>query len=284
MKSPRVAKKWKKRKKRRKKASKKNAVRLILKDKAWKQLSAALKEVLSKRGNPGKLSVRMFIEAVLYIARTGIPWRDLPQFFGNWEAVYMRFRRWEKKGVWRKLWEILQQERFKKAKKLFMDSTIVRAHRHAAGASKKSGGQEAQGLGRSRGGFSTKIHAGTVDENTSVAFVVTAGQRHDSPGFDILIEEVPEDNALEDGIGDKGYDSNHIREELEKRGINPVIPPRKNRNEEIEYDEEKYRLRNQVERFFGKLKEFRRIATRYEKLSRTFLAMIHLVSVFIVTR
>ncbi len=284
MKKPSVAKKRKRRKKRRKKASQKPEVRLILADKAWKRLSEALKEILSKRGNPGKLSVRLFIEAILYIARTGIPWRDLPTYFGNWEAVYMRFRRWEANGIWRKLWEILQEPRFKKAKKIFMDSTIIRAHRHAAGASKKSGGQEAQGLGRSRGGFSTKIHAGCIDESTAVAFVLTAGQRHDSPAFDILIEEVPEDNELEDAMMDKGYDSNHIREELEKRGINPVIPPRKNRKEEIVYDKEKYRLRNQVERFFGKIKEFRRIATRYEKLSRTFMAMVHLVSVFVVIR
>jgi len=274
----------KKRKNRKKKASKKKEVRLILTDKAWGQLSAALAEIRPKSGNPGKLCVRLFIEAVLYIARTGEPWRDLPKFFGNWEAVYMRFRRWEANGTWRRLWELLRQPRFKKAKQIFIDSTSVRAHRHAAGASKKSGGQEAQGLGRSRGGFSTKIHAGCIDESTSVAFALTGGQNHDAPVFDILIEKVPKDNCLEDGVMDKGYDSTHIREKLEQREMNPVIPPRKNRKEEIAYDKEKYKLRNMVERFFGKIKEFRRIATRYEKLSKTFLAMIHLVSVFIMVR
>ena len=274
----------KKRRMRKRKASQNNEVRLILKNKAWKQLAAALDEVRRKVGAPDKLGVRLFIEAVLYLARTGIPWRDLPKFFGKWQAVYMRFRRWEQIGIWQRLWKILQQDRFKRARQIFIDSTTVRAHRHAAGASKKSGGQEAQGIGRSCGGPSTKIHAGCIDESTSVAFVLTAGQCHDAPVFDILIEEVPEDNNLEDGVMDKGYDSNHIREKLEEREMNPVIPPRKNRNEEIAYDKEKYTLRNQVERFFGKIKEFRRIATRYEKLSRTFLAMIHLVSIFVMIR
>jgi len=80
----------------------------------------------------------MFIEAVLYVARTGMPWRDMPAEFGRWDAVYHRFRRWESRGVWRQLWDHLQRGAFKVAKDLFMDSTIVRAHQHAAGALKKT--------------------------------------------------------------------------------------------------------------------------------------------------
>ena len=220
--------KQKKRKSRKKQALKKKEGRLILTNKAWEQLAAALEGIRPKSGAPGKLSVRLFLEAVLYIARTGTPWRDLPKFFGNWQAVYMRFRRWEASGIWCKLWKVLQQDRFKRARQIFIDSTVIRAHRHAAGAPKKSGGQEAQALGYSCGGFSTKIHAGCIDESTSVAFVLTKGQAADAPVFDVLIEEVPEDNSLEDGVMDKGYDSAHIREELEKREMNPVIPPRKN--------------------------------------------------------
>ena len=77
---------------------------------------------------------------------------------------------------------------------------------------------------------------------------------------------------------DKAYDSQAIRHFLETLGVEAVIPPRSNRTEAITYDKEKYKLREKVERFFNKLKQFRRIATRYEKLSRTFLAFIHLVS------
>jgi transposase len=84
------------------------------------------------------LAEREFIEAVLWLARTGSPWRDLPGVFGKWYAVHTRFQRWKKRGVWHKLWQILQREEFAVATKLFIDSTTVRAHQHAAGAPKKT--------------------------------------------------------------------------------------------------------------------------------------------------
>jgi transposase len=80
------------------------------------------------------------------------------------------------------------------------------------------------------------------------------------------------------GIMDKGYDSDPIRQHLQAHEVTPVIPPRHNRKEPILYDTEQYKLREKVERFFNKLKHFRRIATRYEKLLQTFLALIHLVA------
>ena len=83
---------------------------------------------------------------------------------------------------------------------------------------------------------------------------------------------------------DKAYDSQAIRSFLRKLGIEAVIPPRVNRTEALAYDPEQDKWREQVERFFNKLKQFRRIATRYEKLSRTFLALIHLVSTWIMLR
>lgn len=89
------------------------------------------------RREPPALRDRMFIEAVLYLARTGTPWRDLPADFGHWDAVYNRFRRWEARGIWRQLWERLRAEDCRVALYLFIDATIVRAHQHAAGALKK---------------------------------------------------------------------------------------------------------------------------------------------------
>jgi transposase len=112
-------------------------VRLVLTEEVWADMAEVLAQVKRKDGRPPEQSDRMFLEAVLYLARTGVPWRDLPGEFGHWDAVYNRFRRWEKRGVWRKLWEGLQQDRFKLAKQVFIDSTIVRAHQHAAGALKK---------------------------------------------------------------------------------------------------------------------------------------------------
>jgi len=117
----------------------KHPVRKILSDQVWKELEPAVNAAKhSRAGAPGKLSDREFLEAVLHLNRTGSPWRDLPPELGYWHAIYMRFRRWEARGVWRRLWKNLQTERFAQARGLLLDSTTVRAHHHAAGAPKKT--------------------------------------------------------------------------------------------------------------------------------------------------
>ena len=114
------------------------SVRLLLTDEAWAEIAPILATLKSRAGRPPVLSDRLFIEAVLYRARTGLPWRDLPEDFGRWDAVYNRFRRWEVRGVWRRLWEHLQTEDCPMTCHIFIDATIVRAHQHAAGALKKT--------------------------------------------------------------------------------------------------------------------------------------------------
>jgi transposase len=116
------------------------SVRWLLTDEAWAEIAPILATLKSRAGSPPALSDRMFMEAVLSLARTGTPWRDLPADFGHWEAVYNRFRRWEARGVWRRLWERLQAEDCPLTRYLFIDATIVRAHQHAAGALKKTAG------------------------------------------------------------------------------------------------------------------------------------------------
>jgi putative transposase len=110
------------------------SVRLLLTDEAWAEIAPILAKVKSRTGRPPGLSDRLCIEAVLYRARTGLPWRDLPKDFGRWDAVYNRLRRWEVRGVWRRLWEHLQTEDGPMACPICIDATIVRAHQHAAGA------------------------------------------------------------------------------------------------------------------------------------------------------
>jgi transposase len=151
-------------------------------------------------------------------------------------------------------------------------------------AREKNGGQAAQALGRSRGGLSTKIHAGCRDERTGVALVLTAGHCHESPVFEMVLTQVSPAPPLTHAIMDKGYDSPGIREQLLAHDIVPVIPPKNNRTTAIDYDHDLYKLREKVDRFFNKLKPFRRIATRYEKLSQTFLALIHLVAAWIIIK
>jgi transposase len=97
-----------------------------------------IKDLLpGKAGDPGVTARdnRLFIDAVLWIARTGAPWPDLPERFGKFDTVYQRFNRWAKRGVWRRIMEALGGDA--DLEHLLLDSTIVRAHQHAAGAEKK---------------------------------------------------------------------------------------------------------------------------------------------------
>ena len=106
---------------------------------------------------------------------------------------------------------------------------------------KKNGGQAAQALGRSRGGLSTKIHAGCRDERTGVAVILTAGQCHESPAFERVFVQWPPAPPLTHAMMDKGDDSNHIRAQLLAEDIVPVIPPKSNRTTPLAYDTELYK-------------------------------------------
>ena len=132
--------------------------------------------------------------------------------------------------------------------------------------------------------MTTKIHAACVDEVSSVGLALSPGQSADCSYFAELYGDLDQDNVLEAAALDKGYDTNAIRGQLAQDGIEPVIPPKSNRKEQFAYDEIIYRQRNRVERFFNRLKHFRRIATRYEKYARTFLAMVHLTAAFLHAR
>jgi putative transposase len=113
---------------------------------------------------------------------------------------------------------------------------------------------------------------------------LTAGQAHDGRQFESLYESLDPDNVLESAALDKGYDADRIRARLARDGIEPVIPPISTRSKQLPYDKELYRGRNRIERYFNKLKQFRRLATRYDKLAKTFLAALHLVAAFLAIR
>lgn len=110
--------------------------RTILRDDQWERIATLLQ---GKHGDSGRHGVnnRLFVEAVLWVARTGSPWRDLPSEFGLWNSVYVRFARWSDKQVWQKVFVVLREDA--DFEEVFLDSTVVRAHQHAAGAAKKKG-------------------------------------------------------------------------------------------------------------------------------------------------
>jgi transposase len=131
---------------------------------------------------------------------------------------------------------------------------------------------------------STTIHAGGRDERTGVAIVLTAGHCHESPVFETVWAQVPSAPPLTHAIRAKGYDSQSIREQLITHDMVPVIPSKSKRRAPLDYDKALYKLREKVERFFNHRKQFRRIATRYEQLSQTFLAFIHLVAAWMIIK
>jgi transposase len=142
---------------------------------------------------------------------------------------------------------------------------------------KKKGGQENQALGRSRGGFSTKIHLAVDALGNPLRLRLTAGQRHDSPQALPLIENY-EPRAL---IADKGYDSDQLLQAVTAKGIEAVIPPKKSRLVQREYDQHLYRERHLVECFINKIKHYRRVFSRFEKLSKNYLGFLSFVSALI---
>lgn len=234
-----------------------------LTDEQWARLEGLLP---GRRGGHGGVARdnRLFMNAVWYVAKTGIPWRDLPERFGKWDTTYHRYNEWCKKKVWQRILEVVQDPDLER---LMLDSTIIRAHQHAAGM---NGGEDDQALGRSRGGFGTKIHLSVEGLGQPMTICLSPGQDADISHAEQLLS----DHQVEEVIADKGYDSNALVEKIESGGAHAIIPPRSNRKTPRDYDRHTYRERNLVERCVSQLKQCRRVATRYEKTARNFLGMI----------
>lgn len=132
---------------------------------------------------------------------------------------------------------------------------------------------DAEAIGRSRGGRTTKVHAVCDEAGRLRRFTLTGGNRHDVTQADALL--TGKASAV---LADKGYDSRALRWRLEARGCKPVIPPRAGTIDPPDYDEDAYKDRNLIERAFAHLKDYRRVATRYDKLARNFEAAVALTA------
>ena len=131
-------------------------------------------------------------------------------------------------------------------------------------------------MGRSRGGLTTKIHA-LVDANgLPVGLALSPGQAHDGEGAAMLLNDLTADAVV---LADKAYDADWIRDHIEAQGAAPNIPDKVNRKSRHCFSRVLYKERNRIERFFNRIKHFRRIATRYEKLGANFLAMAKLAAI-----
>ena len=232
---------------------------------------------------------RTVINGILWILKTGSPWRDLPVEFGKWQTVHKRFRRWIFEGLWDRIMSRLlgRLDALGKIDRSIwcVDGSVVRAHRCAAGLFKQSeNNDELVALGRSRGGYGTKIHIMTDACGHLLAVTATGAQRNESTEFDNLLASCKLSifryrNRPVALAGDKGYSSGAIRQTIRGFSISPVIPKRSNEKRLDNFDSNAYRKRNIVERVIGWLKESRRIATRYDKLTSSYIAFIRIAAI-----
>ena len=248
-------------------------MKLNLSDHQWQRILSFL--LSHPRVNVGRhCQCRAFLDALLWIMRTGAQWRALPSDRGRWNTVYRRFRAWAAKGVFSDMLALFADDA--DFEWLSIDSSTIRAHMSAAGAPHTAAGQHTQALGRSRGGFSTKIHVKVDALGNPLKLALTAGQRNDKVGWPMLRE--PSDEIASAILADRGYDANWIRNELAEMGVEAVIPPTKSRAQSIDYDRDLYKERYVVECFIGKVKWYRRVFTRFDKLAPVYLAFLTFAS------
>ena len=244
--------------------------RLMLTDEHWSKL----KPILLEMGIYDKRELRTTVEGILYRMRVGCPWRDLPGDFGYWNAVYRRFNEWSSKGKLLEIFKSLVSD--PDLEWGFVDGSYVKAHQHSSGAAH---GEE-RAIGKSRGGNTTKIHLATDAFGLPIEFEITGGEVGEFKVAPELVSRLPK---MEYIVGDKGYDSEPLREQIREKEAVPVIPKRtfsgKDKNKEFDWG--LYKYRHLVENAFARLKHFRAIATRYDKLKRNYEGMVVLACAFV---
>jgi len=241
-----------------------------LSDEQWKRIQPHLPTDV--RGVE-RADDRRVISGIVHVLKSGCRWCDCPPEYGPPTTIYNRFVRWARRGIWESLFRELARNG-RSTDTQMIDST----HESAPLRSGWKRGEEKQAIGRSRGGRNTKIHALADVKGRLIAILLTTGAAHDRPVAERLIRRVKPSQRM---LGDKAYDSAELREDLHERGTKPVIPNRCNRKQPFSFSKRIYKLRWRIESAFNRLKDFRRIATRYDRLARNYLASVCLAAALV---
>jgi transposase len=250
----------------------------VLTDAQWADL-APLIEVCRPAHKTEHHNLRRTIEAIIWRHDNGAKWRQIPAELGPWWMAAQSFIRWSRLGVWDRLLERVQQGRGVQKGMAFLDGSSIRAHQKAAGAAKK-GDCSAQrdrreALGRSRGGYGTKACAIADGAGRALGFVLAPGPAHELPLAPSLLNLLMFIPLWI--VGDRGYASRVFRALIRHIGAHPAVPAKSNETG-VDCPVWIYNNRNRVERLWARLKEWRAVATRYEKTAVCFKGVLCLAA------
>lgn len=212
------------------------------------------------------------LRGILTVLSQGCKWRAIDGPEASWNSIYQYYRDWSRRGVWAELFALVGPKL--KGRRRFLDATHIKVHRCA---SNPPGGQDGQALGRTKGGLNSKLHAVVDEAGRPVSLLLSPGNEADVSHAPAVLEEISTTMV----VADKGYDSDPLRHWLAERGIKPCIPPRRNRKSPARFSKASYRKRHLVENFFERMKNFRRVATRYDKLAETFFGFACLAATIV---
>jgi transposase len=252
----------------------------VISDELWAVLEPLINEVRPWAARPIE-NLRRTIEAIVWRHDNGAKWRSIPSELGPWWQAAQTFLRWSRLGVWERLLLLVQARCGLALGMVFLDGTVVRAHHKAAGARKEGrtaeASAEAQALGRSRGGYGTKGHVLADAGGRAISFLLTPGQDAELPQAGKLLAFLPGTSVWT--VADRAYSCHDLRMAIRDLGSKPVIPTRRN-EAKVVCPDWIYVNRERVERLWGRLKEWRAVATRYEKTAGSYLDVLNLAAVF----